>query len=161
MGWLQKRKSKKILQDLGFDEVYANEMIANLNDGYQTAKNLRNDLRKRESKNYKKLIRKINDISFEGSQADNKYERTVALVKGTSLSEWEYDDLISQIDDMYKELLKEDPYAQVSVMLNHIKSADMTKIHKIANSEELIRNSAMSSSEKNDLLDQLKRIYKL
>mgnify|MGYP000138426718 FL=1 len=160
MGWLRDRKAKKTLSNLGMSDSDIDELTSTLKQGHQDAINMRNELRKKESKTYKKLIKQINNISYEPLPAQEKYDRSLALIHEASLSEWERDDLLTQTEDIYGEILKARPYLQVLSMLNHIKSDNVTRIQKIDSSLKLIKNSDLTQSEEEELTEQVKKVYK-
>lgn len=160
MGWLQDKKSKKKLRNLGMSESDIDEMTSTLKQGHQDAINMRNELRKKESRTYKKLIKQINNISYEPLPARQKYDKSLDLIHRASLSEWERNDLLTQTEDIYGEILQARPYLQVIAMLNHIKSDNVTRIQKIDSSLKLIKNSDLTESEADELTGKVKEIYK-
>ena len=127
MGWLNDRKARKTLQNLGMSEDEIRDLTTNLKQGHEDATRMRDELRKRESRTYRKLIKKINDISYGPLLARQKYDMSLALVHEATLTEWERGDLLNQTESIYKEFLQASPYAQVLGMLNHIKTDQCNK----------------------------------
>ena len=159
MSWLKNKKARRTLQGLGLNEEASNEMVAELAQGYRDTKKLRDDLSKNESRTYKKLIRQINNISYEPTPVKQKYQQTLELIQTASLTEWERTDLLNQMESLYKEFLEASPYAQVLGMLNHIKSDNVTKAQKLNNSMKLIDSSDITEAQKMELAEQVKRVY--
>lgn len=160
MGWLHDRKAKKILSNLGMNDTDIDEMSSTLKQGHQDAINMRDELRKKESKTYKRLIKQINDISYEPLQAQDKYDRSRAYIHEALISEWERNDLLAQTEGIYGEILKARPYLQVLSMLNHIRSDNVTRIQKIDSSLKLITNYGLTQTEEEELTEQVKKVYK-
>ena len=161
MGWLQDRRSKKTLSNLGMSASDVDEMTSTLKQGHQDAINIRNELRKKESRTYRKLIKKINNLSYEPLPAKEKYDKSLAIIHEATLTEWEREDLLAQTASIYDEILKARPYLQVLAMLNHIKGDNVTKIQKIDSSIKLIKASDLSESETNELLEKVNTVYGL
>lgn len=161
MGWLQDRKAKKTLRNLGMSDSDIDEFTSTLKQGHQDVLNMRDELRKKESKTYKKLIKQINNISFEPFPAKHNYDKTISLIHAASLTEWERNDLLTQVEKIYGEILKARPYIQALSMLNHIRTDNVTRIQKIDSSMKLIENSDITQSEKDELKAKVKRVYGL
>lgn len=161
MGWLKDRKARKTLQKLGMSEVDISDMTTSLKQGHKDAIKMRDELRKKESKTYRKLIKQINDISYGPMSAKQKYDQSLAIIHEATLTEWEREDLLNQTESIYKEFLQASPYAQVLGMLNHIKTDNVTKIQKIDNSVKLIKSSDITEAQKKELLEQVNIVYGL
>lgn len=157
MGWWQARKARKELEKLGLDKKYLQSMQAELSQ----AKELRDELRKQESPTYVKLIAKINDIAYEPVPAQRRYDASLELVRRATLTDWERNDLLAQLDGIYGEILKARPYAQVLSGLNHINSSAFPKAQKINLSMRLIRSHSLTDDEKRDIREQVMKVYKL
>jgi hypothetical protein len=161
MGWLQTRKARKNLEKLGMSKSDIIGMEQELKQGMNNLEAMRDKLRKKESPTYRKLIKKINDITYEPVPAKQRRNMSLALIQEATLTEWEHNDLLSQIESIYAEVLGASPYIQVLASLNQFKDAEMTKIQKVDISENLIENSDISDSEKHELRQNLKTVYKL
>jgi hypothetical protein len=161
MGWWQARKARKELEKMGLDKKYLKSMQAKLEQGHEQAKDLRDELRKQESPTYRKLVMRINEISYEPLPARQRYTMSLDLVREAGLTGWERSDLLAQIGNNYKEILNARPYAQVLSGLNHINSSEFTKIQKINLSMRLIRSYDLTDNEKRDISEQVMKVYKL
>ncbi|HEX5456110.1 MAG TPA: hypothetical protein VFW77_01960, partial [Candidatus Saccharimonadales bacterium] len=137
------------------------EMTSELNQGYKAAKNMRDELRKKESRTYRKLIKRINDISYEPVPAKQKYDKSLTLIHETTLTEWEREDLLTQTKGIYEDILSASPYEQIFAMLIHFRNDNVTKIHKVNNSIKLIKSSNLTPVEKQQLLEQVNIEYSL
>jgi hypothetical protein len=157
MSWWQARKARKDLEKMGLDKDYLKQMGAELSQ----AKKLHNELRKQESPTYVRLIAKINDLTYEPVPSRQRYEMSLDLVRQASLSDWERNDLLTQIDSIYGEVLKARPYVQVLSGLNHIKSSQFSQAQKITLSMRLLKSYNLSETEAHEITGQIRKFYKM
>lgn len=161
MSWWQTRKARKDLEKLNIPGLDVDALSRELKQGMKEAKQVRKELRKQESPTYRKLIKRINDLTYKPIPAEQRYGMSLAMVHEAELSDWERNDLLEQIEIIYAEVLQAREYLQVLSSLNHYKAAEMTKVQKVSLSEQLIQNSGITEEEKQELLQQVKSIYKL
>lgn len=100
MGWWQERKARKNVERM-LGKEYTDQMITELKAGRKQAEMIRDELRKKESKRYIKLIDTINQIAEGSAPAAQKKQISIRLVEGAGLSDWERQDLLDQLNNIY------------------------------------------------------------
>lgn len=105
--WWQKRKARKKLEKLNIPGLDINELTQELEQGYKQAKQMRNELRKLESPTYHRLIDTINQIVEGTAPRDQKKLISIKLIERADLSEYERNDLLQQIEYIYKDVQEE------------------------------------------------------
>ena len=82
-------------------------------------------------------------------------------MREASLTDRERDDLLTQIEGVYREVLQARPYLQVLSGLTHIQSSDLPRTKKVELSMELLKSYNLPEPEEQDIAGQVRRIYKL
>lgn len=102
--WWQKRQARKKLEKLNIPGLHVNELTQELEQGYKQTKQIRNELRKLESPTYHRLIGTINQIIEGTAPLNQKKLISIKLVECADLSEYEKNDLLQQIEYIYKDV---------------------------------------------------------
>jgi hypothetical protein len=152
----QIRKARRRLEKMGLDVDAVDKMVAS---DLERAEQLRADLAKQESPTYIRLVQELDALSYEPVSAQQRYESSLDRIREASLSEWERDDLLAQIDGIYGEVLKARPYVQVLSGLNHIQGGDFSRAQKVTLSLQLLESYDLPEAERGDIAGQVRKIY--